>query len=419
MRLPAYRDEPSVTYVAGSLIAGVFFGGVAGGVAFPTLPQLGKLLGITPLLVGVILSINRFTRLLMNAPAGTILDRVGTRRPMIVGFFVQALAPFGYALGMDPGPVPLPPAAIFFLSRAGWGVGSAFVFVGAFSTITHVTTPENRGRWVGYMRGGQTLGFPTGLVVGGVLADAYGFQEAFLVAGVAGLFAAVVAAAVLPDLSADVGRTAGIRAIPGIVRRDPRVLSVGLVNTTVRFLYAGVLLSTVVLYAGTNGVELSGFSETGVSGVVMALSVVASSATTVAAGRYSDTLDNRASITIPALAVLALGFVVLAVRPTLVGTLVGVALVGLGVGGTNPPLLAYLGDVSPADDVGKLGGVYNTFGDLGSTLGPIVGVPIAYRIGFTAEYLLCAGLVVLAGVLVARTLLVAPSTPNPELADVE
>ncbi|PSP76585.1 hypothetical protein BRC81_12590 [Halobacteriales archaeon QS_1_68_20] len=233
------------------------------------------------------------------------------------------------------------------------------------------------------------------------------------------MFAAVVAAAVLPDLSADVDRTAGLRAIPGLVRRDTRVLSVGLVNTTVRFLFAGVLLSTVVLYAGTNGVELSGFSETGVSGVVMALSVVASSAATVAAGRYSDTLDNRASITMPALSVLGLGFVVLAVRPTLAGTLAGVTLVGVGVGGTNPPLLAYLGDVSPADDVGKLGGVYNVFGDFESTLGPIVGVPIAYRIGFTAEYLLCAGLVVLAAVMVARTLLVAPATPNPELADAD
>ena len=419
MRLPASREEPSVPYVAGSLVAGVFIGGVAGGVAFPTLPQLGTILGISPLLVGIILSINRFTRLLLNTPAGTVLDRIGTRRPMIAGFTIQAMAPFGYALGMNPGLVPLSSSTIFLLSRVAWGIGSAFVIVGAFSTITHVTTPENRGRWVGYMRGGQSLGFPTGLIVGGILADTYGFQEAFLVAGFAGLLSAAVAAAVLPNLSADVEQTAGLSAIPGIVRADPRVLSIGLVNTTVRFLYAGVLLSTVVLYAGTHGIELSGFSETGVSGVVMALSVVFASGTTVLAGRYSDTLDNRASITVPALGALGLGFVVLAVHPTLTGTLVGVSLIGLGVGGTNPPLLAYLGDISPEDDVGKLGGVYNVFGDLGSTLGPIVALPVAYRIGFTTEYLLCAGLVVLAGALVVRTLLGTAPVPSPELTEAD
>jgi MFS family permease len=68
-------------------------------------------------------------------------------------------------------------------------------------------------------------------------------------------------------------------------------------------------------------------------------------------------------------------------------------------------LLAYLGDVSPDDDVGKLGGVYNVFGDLGSTLGPLVALPLVGAVGFRAGYLACAGLVVLAGLLVVRVLI--------------
>lgn len=47
-----------VPTIVGSLILGVFFGGVGGGVAFPTLPTLGTVLGISPFLVGVILSSN-------------------------------------------------------------------------------------------------------------------------------------------------------------------------------------------------------------------------------------------------------------------------------------------------------------------------------------------------------------------------
>ena len=413
--------EPSVRYVAGSLILGVFFGGLGGGVAFPTLPRLGPILGISPFLVGIILSANRFTRLVCNAPAGSVLDAIGTRRPMIVGFCLQGLAPFGYVLALNAGSIGLDSAAVFLAARALWGIGSAFVFVGAFATITHVTTPENRGRWVGYMRGGQSLGFPAGLVLGGLLADTYGFTVAFVVAGCAGLFAASVAWLVLPDLEPDVDRTGSLREIPAVVRSDPRIASVGAVNFVVRFLFVGILLSTVVLYAAEKGIAIGALSETGVSGVVMALAVLGASVTTVSVGRYSDRLDNRALIAIPALGVLGVGFGVLALVPTLVGALGGVALIGVGVGGTNPPLLAYLGDISPGGDIGKLGGVYNTFGDLGSTLGPLVALPLVAEVGFTVEYLACVLLVVLTGVLVAGTLLggdqVGSSRERPARAD--
>jgi MFS family permease len=397
--------DPSVRYVAASLIFGVFFGGLGGGVAFPTLPRLGPILGISPFVVGIILSANRFTRLVCNAPAGSILDTIGTRRPMIAGFCLQGLAPFGYVLALNAGRLGFDSATVFLAARAVWGIGSAFVFVGAFATITHVTTPENRGRWVGYMRGGQSLGFPAGLVLGGLLADAYGFTVAFVAAGCAGLFAAGVAALVLPDLDPDVDRTGSLREIPAIVRGDPRIASVGAVNFVVRFLFVGVLLSTVVLYAAENGIAIGALSETGVSGVVMALAVLGASVTTVAVGRYSDRLANRALIAVPALGVLGIGFGFLAFVPTLVGALGGVALIGVGVGGTNPPLLAYLGDIAPGGDVGKLGGVYNTFGDLGSTLGPLVALPLVARVGFAVEYLTCVAVVCLAGVLVIGTLL--------------
>lgn len=79
-------SEYAVPLVVGSLIMGVFFGGVGGGVAFPT---LGTFLGMTPFVVGLILSANRFTRLVMNTLAGQIIDKRGTQKPMIVGLFLQ------------------------------------------------------------------------------------------------------------------------------------------------------------------------------------------------------------------------------------------------------------------------------------------------------------------------------------------
>ena len=72
---PNPGSDPGVRRVVASLVAGVFVGGLGGGVAFPTLPALGTVLAISPLVVGIILSVNRFVRLLVNAPAGAVLDR--------------------------------------------------------------------------------------------------------------------------------------------------------------------------------------------------------------------------------------------------------------------------------------------------------------------------------------------------------
>jgi len=410
----------NVPVVVGSLVLGVFLGGVGAGVAFPTLPTLGSLLGISPFVVGLILSTNRFTRLVTNTPAGEVIDRIGTRRPMIVGFVLQGIAPFGYALGLHAARVPLLDAAgVFIAARAVWGFGSAFVFVGGFGMVTHITSRENRGRWVGYFRGGQSLGFPTGLVAGGVLTDLYGYEVAFVGSGVAAMSAAVVAAAILPEVSPSVGGGAGLRAIPRLVRADSRILAIGTVNFTVRFLFAGVLLSTVVLYAEANGIGIGGFSAVGASGLIMAVSVVCSSAATLASGRLSDAIDDRALVTLPAFVLLGIGFGALAVRPTLAVTVAGVAAIGIGVGGTNPPLFAFLGDLTAGGDVGKMGGVYNTFGDLGSTLGPVVAIPVASRIGYRAGYLVCAGLVAAVGLLVVYTLIGTPAAagPTPEPND--
>jgi len=399
-----------------AVIAGVVFGGIATGVAFPTLPLLGEILGISSIMLGVILSANRIARLVMNTPAGQVIDSVGVRRPMIVGLFVQGFAPFLYIAGLYTprgtfAVVPLigevsNPALVFVLARCFWGLGSAFVIIGAFVIITRITTPSNRGKWVGYLRGGQSLGFPTGLVLGGAIADVFDAQTAFLTAGALAMLAAFVAYLVIPEVESEADTRTGLRDIPHIVRDEPRVLPVGLGNFLIRFMFAGVLLTTVVIYADAYGIRVSGFEAAGVGGVVMGIGVIVSGATTVVSGRISDGLDNRIAITMPALVVLAAGFGVLAFYPTFFGILASTVMVGFGVGGTGPALLAYLGDISSGDRIGKLGGVYNVMGDIGLALAPLIAVPaVEDWFGYRTTYLGCVALTVACLVVVNVTLL--------------
>lgn len=408
-------SESEVRTIALAIIAGVLFGGVATGVAFPTLPLLGDILGISAIMLGIILSANRFTRMPMNAPAGNVIDNLGARKPMIGGLFVQALAPFGYVLGMVTPAVTvatLPwigdvsaPGVVFLVARMFWGVGSAFVFIGAFATITHVTTEHNRGRWLGYMRGGQSLGFPSGLVLGGFLADLASPTIAFLAAGFLALFAGIVAALVLPDVQPESEERARLRDIPPMISRQPLILPMGLGNLLVRFMFAGVLLATVAQYANAYEMELSVFTAAGISGAVLAFGVISSGSATVVSGRISDQVSNRIFVTIPAFVALAAGLSILAQFPRIEYLFLACGLMGLGTGGIGPALLALVGDMTPGNELGRMGGAYNFMGDMGSTAGPLVAVPLVEATSYQFTYLACAVGVIVAAVLVTVPLL--------------
>jgi MFS family permease len=408
-------SDGEVRTIALATIAGVVFGGVATGVAFPTLPLLGDILGISAIMLGVILSANRFTRLPLNAPAGNVIDRLGARKPMIVGLFAQALAPFGYVLGMVtpavdvatvPGIGPVSaPGVVFLVSRMCWGVGSAFVFIGAFAIISHVTTHRNRGRWLGYMRGGQSLGFPSGLVLGGVLADLVSPTIAFLTAGILALLAGLVAGIVLPDVRPESEERARLRDIPRMIGRQPLIFPMGLGNLTIRFMFGGILLASVAQYADAYGMELSVLTAAGISGAVLAFGVISAGAATVISGRVSDRISNRIVVTIPAFASLALGLFVLAQFPRIEFLFLACGLMGLGTGGIGPALLALVGDMTPGPELGRMGGAYNFMGDLGLTAGPLVALPLVSAHGYQVVYLACGLAVVLAALLVTVPLL--------------
>ena len=416
MQLPAHRENPGVRYVAGSFAVGIFLPSVAGGITFPLLSRLELVLGLSPAVVGLIVSASEGVRLLSNAPVGSLLDQVGTRRPLIVGLLLLTVAPFGYALGIDPGPVPLEPAVVFVVSAAVAGLGSALVLVGGYAMITDITTPENRGQWLGYMLGSYGLGFPFGLVVGGIVADVYGIREAFLLGGVISLVSLPVVLAFVPDRSPEVDPDRGIRAIPTLVRADRRLAALGTVNGIVSFL-SRAFLTTVVVFTAELGLEIGVFGNVGITGVMLALVTLAAAGSTLVAGRYSDSFDDRIHLILPSLGVMAVGFVTVAMVPTLVGIVAGGVVAAVGGGAVGPVLKAYLGDISPPGDVAKLGGAYNVFGDLGAILGPMVTLPAASRVGFDAVYFGCAGLGVIAAVLVAKTLLSGTPMPGSTVAE--
>jgi len=144
-------DRPPIVLLA--VIASAFFVGFGGGVVFPILPNLGAVLGISAFMVGVILSANRWVRLVANAPAGALVDRHGTRKPFVIGLFVEGVATLGYVVALAmPAAESLRPLATSLPTLAagplavgteGWFAAIAVVVAYRYVPETHVTSDRS------------------------------------------------------------------------------------------------------------------------------------------------------------------------------------------------------------------------------------------------------------------------------------
>ncbi|WP_135534335.1 MFS transporter [Halostella pelagica] len=380
-----------------TVIACTFFVGFGGGVVFPILPNLEAVLGISPFLVGLILSANRFTRLFANAPSGALVDRIGTRTPFIAGLFVEGVATLGYNVAIASAA----PAAWFLIARVAWGVGSALVFATAYTITADVSQAESRGTSMGLVRAGITFGFPAGLVLGGIVSDEYSIAAAFAIAAAVALVASVLAYFTVPETHVEENQ-AGVN--PWNVDRSVPALTAGLVNFGLYFSYVGVLFATLVLFLDARSVSILGYSSQGTSGFLMGITVLAGSVFMLVGGKLSDVLGARVPILIAFLVTACGGFALLADAQSASTLTVACCLIGAGQGGVGGPLLALLADLTPPDRMGRATGTNNVLGDVGGGLGPMVSLPAVKAVGFAPVYAACAiipavaGLVLLVGV---------------------
>lgn len=374
-----------------------FIGGLGGGLVFPILPALGLQLGISSFLIGLILSANRITRLVCDAPSGRLVDRVGGKRPLAWGLFLEAVGIMGYSAGLHLGHV----AWWLLGGRIVFGVGSALLIVGAQAAVLGFSTHADRGRRTATVRIALSMGMPGGLVLGGVIADAASDDAAFWVGAALTLIGAAIALWQVPSAhhrpahptgatdEGPIGRLKTLVALPEF----PVLAAAWSFNALIFLCVQGVLLATLVVLVHDRAVQLFGMGDQGTAGLVMAVLMACSSLMAFTLGRGIDRLPLRSAVVLPSLAVLAAGFVVLALAHTITATLLGTLLVGASFNGITLPMLTLLGDVTQPDQYGRAVGVYQVFGDIGGSLGPIVGLESGVRFGLAPTYLALAALV--------------------------
>jgi MFS family permease len=380
----------------------VFLGGIGGGIAFPIIPILGVELGLPALLVGWILSANRVTRLFANPAAGALIDRFGGKWPLTIGLVIEGVATGTYSLALHTSV----PGWLLLAGRAIWGLGSAAIIVGAVTIALNASDEENRGRSTAAVRLAVSLGMPAGMLAGGLVAGFVSDDAAFLFATAVTFLAGALAWWTVPKVGGPPRGSASQRertplaarlraTAASVLHADPRVQVVWLANMLVFFSIQGTLLATLVLLIHARGISVAGLAEQPMAGALLAVMMLASAGITVYVGRALDRIPSRTGLALPGVVSGAVGFAVLALTasPWLAGC--GVVLLGVAMGATSIPLLTLLGDLTPEERRGQVVGYYQFFGDVGGSLGPVLGVELVTRLGFTPTYLGVAALLVL------------------------
>jgi MFS family permease len=368
-----------------ALAALAFIGGLGGGVVFPILPLLGLQLGIPAALIGLILSINRITRLAVNPLTGVVVDRFGARWPLILGLLIEAVSTLCFYVGAHAAHA----AAWFLFGRALWGVGSSLLMIGVLSAALVFAPETGAGLATAKVRMSLSLGMPAGLVLGGLVAAQASPDAAFLAAAAITFVGALYAWRFAPRGTRPAHAAArehepspavGLREL---LRPGP-LWSAWLFNFFTFFGAQGVVLSVLTLLVHDRHLSFAGWGVEGTAGVLMAMMIGGSALTAWQVGRHIDRSRRKTASLAVGVVLLLAGFALLAVSWQAAAAVAALALIGAGLGGINTPLLLIIGELAPAGSHGRAIGIYQVLGDLGGSLGPIIGLEALLRYGGVA-----------------------------------
>ncbi|MGN6244371.1 MAG: MFS transporter [Motilibacteraceae bacterium] len=140
------------------------------GLAWGVFPLLFAAHGLSVARIGVLAAIYPACWGAGQLVTGALSDRVGRKRLIVAGMWVQALALGLYALGTTFGA--WAGAAVLL------GIGTAMVYPTLLAAVGDVAHPAWRARAVGVYRLWRDGGFAVGALLSGLLADAFGIPVA-------------------------------------------------------------------------------------------------------------------------------------------------------------------------------------------------------------------------------------------------
>jgi predicted MFS family arabinose efflux permease len=265
------------------------------------------------------------------------------------------------------------------------------VFVAGQALALHAGGEKHAGATGSTVRLALVIGVPLGLVAGGLLSGAVGPARTFEAASMIMVVATVVAFFGVPDLRAPIRRAASVSESLRTLS-DPPLAAIGALNFITSFSSGGLVLTTMALLVRARSLTVFGLGEQEMSGALMGLMVVGSAVSTLGMSRAATSKRANTRVALAGLVLTAAGLAVIGLAQGMAGVTAGLVVMGLGAGALGAALLALVGQLIEPSQRGAGVGLQQLCGDLGGSLGPIVGTSL-FGVSPATPYVVCAVLV--------------------------
>jgi len=358
---------------------------------YTVLPTHTAVAGVSLASVGVLLSANRFIRLVLNGPAGIAYDRWPRRPLFVISLFIGALSTAIY--GLTQGFWPL------LVGRLLWGLAWSGIWVGGNTIVLDIVKDNNRGRWVGLYQLSFFLGSAGGSMLGGVLTDLLGFNQTMIVSASLTFLGALIVMIFLPEtrsLDQAPADTTADSQLP--LAKSPNqkseMFSITALFSTNRLVIAGILMSTLSIFMYDQmgeQVQIAGrtIGITTLTGLGLGSSTLIAMISAPLFGGISDRVGNRWKVAAFGLVPGVVGFSLMALGLPL-AILFGIPLVATTSGSNQGLSTALSGDLGKGQSQSRRLGVLFTFGDFTSAIGPPLAFALIPLTGVKTLYLACA-----------------------------
>ncbi len=377
---------------------------------FPFLPLYVKALGSSTglsleLLAGLVFSGQAFTMMIASPFWGMLADRYGRKlmvqRATFGGSFILLLMAFARS------------AEELVILRAIQGLITGTI--AALNALVAAAAPRERvGYAMGLLQSGLAAGVALGPLIGGAVADAFGYRAAFYVTASLLFLAGVLVLIGIKERRAP--RDEQGDESKGVLRlwRDVFASKGVRIAYLMRFLTQlgrMMILPVMPLFiALLLAQDKSGIGVNTFTGLVIGVASATTMASAIYLGRLGDRLGHRRIVAVSAL-LAALLFMVQSLVTAGWQLLVLQALVGVALGGVIPTVSALLAGYTRPGIEGTVYGLDNTIVSGARAVAPLAGSGVALWLGLRATFAATAVVFLLAALLAAWQLPEPQSVP--------
>ena len=348
---------------------------MAGSVISPVLNLMTEGLGVGAGSARIIITTHGIMIAICSPGIGLLIDRIGVRRPFILGLILYGLAG-GSGLIIDD-------YWLLITSRILLGISVAAIFTSITVIILNLYTGDERNKVMGWRGGSNSIGGISYPLLGGFLGT-FSWHLPFA-AYLIGIPLAFLALITVPE-----SQKGTVRQVGSPISKQDSIFRI-IKNTPVLFIpYVLIFLGNILLYAFVvflpKLVEQFGITNPFYVGIFISAVGFVGGTTSLMYGRIRARLSYRA-IVLSALALWAAGFTVISQAFAIWVIFFSIALFGVGMGMVMPAVLVWVGELVPASFRGRMTSYITTFSYTGQFLSPIILNPIASSLGLYAPFL--------------------------------